>query len=146
MGEAVTMNKSRPFRFLTFTTYLPLPILGIMVIFGLMGELLKVGWLQSAPDVLMIPMLMLYYISLVMGAIYGYMKHEESVYLVAMIGIAIWIVGFLLGKYLTLSGPVMIGINVIILAVVLALHIMQYMHTKKWEARFIPIQKQVKHA
>jgi len=140
------MNKTRPFRFLTFTTYLPLPILGIMVIFGLMGKFLNIGWLQSAPDVLMIPMLLLYYVSLVMGAIYGYMKQEESVYMMAMIGVGIWIIGFLLGAFLSFSGPVMIGINVIILAAVLVLHILQYLHTKKWEARFTHSHKQVKHA
>ena len=129
------MNKTRPFRFLTFTTFLPLPILGIMVIFGGMGALFKIGWLQSAPDVLMIPMLLLYYVSLIMGAIYGYMKQEDTVYLVAMIGIVIWIIGFLLGAFLTFSPTVMIGINVILLASVLVLHIIQYIHTKKWEAR-----------
>ncbi len=129
------MNKTRTFRFLTFTTFLPLPILGIMVIFGGMGALFKIGWLQSAPDVLLIPMLLLYYISLIMGALYGYMKQEDSVYLMAMIGIAIWIVGFLLGAFLSFGRPVMIGINVILLAAVLVLHILQYSHTKKWEAR-----------
>jgi len=82
------MYKTRPFRMLTFTTYMPLPIIGIMAIFGIMGQLLNIGWLQSAPDVLMIPMLLLYYISLVMGAIYGYMKQEESVYLMAVGGAA----------------------------------------------------------
>jgi hypothetical protein len=131
---------------LTFTTYMPLPIIGIMAIFGLMGQLLSIGWLQSAPDVLMIPMLLLYYISLVMGAFYGYMKQEESVYLMAVIGIAVWIVGFLLGSFLSFSKPVMIGINVVLLAALLVLHILQYMHTKKWEARLMKVQKQAKPA
>lgn len=140
------MKMTRPFRFLTFTTYLPLPILGIMVIFGLMGKFLNIGWLQSAPDVLMIPMLLLYYISLVMGAIYGYVKQEESVYMMAMIGIGIWIIGFLLGAFLSLNRSVMIGINVIILAAVLVLHILQYRHTKSWEARFMASQKPAKRA
>jgi len=117
-----------------------------MVIFGLMGKFLSIGWLQSAPDVLMIPMLLLYYVSLVMGAIYGYMKQEESVYMMAMIGIGIWIIGFLLGAFLTFSRPVMIGINVIILAAVLVLHILQYTHTKKWEARFAKGKTQAKTA
>jgi hydrogenase-4 membrane subunit HyfE len=140
------MKQTRTFRFLTFTTYLPLPILGIMVIFGLMGKFLNIGWLQSAPDVLMIPMLVLYYISLIMGAIYGYLKQEESVYLMAMIGVAIWIVGFLLGAFLTFTEPVMIGINVIIIGAVLVLHVLQYMHTKKWEARLSRSQHHARHA
>jgi len=137
------MKKTRPFRFLTFTTYLPLPILGIMVIFGLMGELFDIGWLQSAPDVLLIPMLLFYYISLIMGALYGFAKREESVYMMALIGIAIWIVGFILGSVLSLSRPVMIGINVVILAILLVLHILQYLNTKKWESR---VERGLKHA
>lgn len=129
------MLRSRPFRFLTFTTYLPLPILGIMVIFGLLGKLFSIGWLQSAPDVLMIPMLILYYVSLVMGAVYGILKNEEPVYLMAVIGIGVWVVGFVIGALLSFPGPTMMGINLILLAVLLFLHIMQYAYTKKWEAR-----------
>jgi hypothetical protein len=137
---------TQPFRALKFTTYLVLPILGIMVIFGLMGEMLKVGWLQSAPDVLLIPMLVLYYISLAIGAVYGYLKHEESVYLLAMISIAIWIVGFLLGSFLTFSRPVMMGINLFLLAALLVLHILQYSHTKKWEMRLTKAARKAKTA
>jgi hypothetical protein len=135
------MDKTRPFRFLTFTTYLPLPILGIMVIFGLMGKLMDVGWLQSAPDVLMIPMLVLYYLSLVMGAVYGYIKQEESVYLMALIGIAVWVVGFLIGALVSQNNSVMIAINVVFLAALLVLHILQYSYTKKWETRLARVQK-----
>jgi uncharacterized membrane protein len=117
-----------------------------MIIFGLMGEIFNIGWLQSAPDVLMIPMLLLYYISLIMGAIYGYLKQEESVYLMAMIGIGLWIVGFLLGAFLSFSRPVMIGINGIILAALLVLHIVQYKHTKNWEVRVLKAQEHAKTA
>lgn len=130
-----SMIRSRSFRFLTFTTYLPLPILGIMVIFGLLGKMFSIGWLQSAPDVLMIPMLILYYISLLMGAIYGILKGEEPVYLMAVIGIGVWIIGFVIGAVLSFPSPTMMGINLILLAVLLFLHIMQYAYTKKWEAR-----------
>lgn len=135
------MDKTRPFRFLTFTTYMPLPILGIMIIFGLMGKLMNVGWLQSAPDVLLIPMLILYYLSLAMGAVYGYLKREESVYLMALIGIAVWVVGFLIGALMSRNDSILIGVNVIILAAVTILHILQYSYTKKWEARLARIPK-----
>ena len=127
----------RPFRILTFTTYMPIPILGIMVIFGVLGKILNVGWLQSAPDVLLIPMLILYYISLVMGAIYGYLKGEEPVYLMALIGIGIWVIGFVLGALVSLSETAMIAINLLLLGMLLVLHIMQYRYTKKWESRVV---------
>jgi hydrogenase-4 membrane subunit HyfE len=74
------------------------------------------------------------------------MKQEESVYLMAMIGVAIWIVGFMLGAFLTFSEPVMIGINVIIIGAVLVLHILQYMHTKQWETRLLKSQRHARHA
>lgn len=125
---------------------MPLPILGIMVIFGVMGKLLDIGWLMSAPDVLLIPMLLLYYASLVMGAIYGYLKQEESVYLMAMISIGVWIIGLLIGELLSLDKPIMYGINVIILGVLLLLHLLQYSHTKKWEARLAKAEKHLKRA
>lgn len=134
-------DKPRPFRFLTFTTYMPIPILGIMIIFGLLGWMLNVGWLQSAPDVLLIPMLILYYISLVMGAIYGYLKGEEPVYLMALISIGVWIIGFVLGAALSLPEATMMAINLILLAALLVLHIMQYKYTKIWEARLVKIRK-----
>ncbi len=126
---------NRPFRFLIFMTYLPLPLLGIMLIFGIMGKLFHVGWLESAPGVLLIPMLMAYYISLIMGAVYGYMKKEDSVYLMAFIGIGIWILGFILSGILSFPREVMIGINLILLSALMVLHFMQYMATRKWEAR-----------
>ncbi len=131
----------RPFRILTFTTYMPIPILGIMVIFGLLGKMFDVGWLQSAPDVLLIPMLILYYISLVMGAVYGYLKGEEPVYLMALISIGIWLVGFILGALLSLSETIMIGINLVLLGVLLVLHIMQYKYTKNWEIRVLKARR-----
>jgi hypothetical protein len=80
-------------------------------------------------------MLILYYISLVMGAVYGYLKGEEPVYLMALISIGIWIVGFVLGALVALSETTMMAINLILLAVLLVLHIMQYRYTKNWEAR-----------
>lgn len=123
------------FKVLSTTTYLPLPLLGIMVIFGVMGKLLHVGWLESAPDVLLIPTLIAYYISLILGAVYGYVKKEEGVYLMAFIAAAVWIIGFVLGAALSLAQNIMIAINVILLAALLALHILQYLATKKWEAR-----------
>ena len=127
--------KTRWFKVLSTTTYLPLPLLGIMVIFGVMGKLLHVGWLESAPDVLLIPTLIAYYISLILGAVYGYLKKEEGVYLMAFIAAAVWIIGFVLGTALSLAQNIMIAINVILLAALLALHILQYLATKKWEAR-----------
>jgi len=127
--------KTRWFKVLSTTTYLPLPLLGIMVIFGVMGKLLHVGWLESAPDVLLIPTLIAYYISLILGAVYGYLKKEEGVYLMAFIAAAVWIIGFVLGAALSLAQNIMIAINVILLAALLALHILQYLATKKWEAR-----------
>jgi len=111
-----------------------------MVIFGLLGKLLDVGWLQSAPDVLLIPMLILYYISLFMGAVYGLVKQEASVYLLAIIGIGIWIMGFVLGAALTVTYATKLGINLIILAALLTLHIMQYAYTKKWDTRLTKME------
>ncbi len=135
------MERKRAFRFLTFTTYLPLPLLGIMIIFGVLGKLMHVGWLESAPGVLLIPTLLTYYVSITWGAIYGYLKREDMVYLMAFISIALWIVGLGLNKILTFSREVMIGLNVFILAALLALHILQYSATKKWEARVRPARK-----
>jgi hypothetical protein len=135
------MEKTRPFRFLAFTTYLPLPLMGIMVIFGLLGYLMQVGWLQSAPEVLLIPTLLLYYISLVMGAIYGLLKKEESVYLIAFIGIAVWVVIFILSGILALPDSTMIAVNIILIAALLVLHVLQYYYTKKWESRVATAQQ-----
>lgn len=129
------MEKTRSFRFMVFTTYLPLPLLGIIVIFGVMGKMLNVGWLESAPGVLNIPMLITYFLSLFMGSVYGFMKKEESVYLMAFIAIGLWIIGIVLSQVLTFSREIMIGINVILIAAFLVLHVMQYLATKKWEAR-----------
>jgi hypothetical protein len=129
------MDKTRAFGLLTFSTYLPLPILGIMVIFGVMGKLFRVGWLESAPDVLLIPMLILYYISLIMGAIYGYRKKEEGVYLMAMFGLGAWTIGLLLNIYTSFSQQVMYAINILFIVSFLTLHLLQYKATKKWESR-----------
>ena len=127
--------KTRWFKVLTTATYLPLPLLGIMVIFGVMGRLLHVVCLESAPHVLLNPTLIPYYISLILGAVYGYFKKEDGVYLMAFIAAAVWILGFVLGAVLSLAQNIMIAINVILLAALLALHILQYLATKKWEAR-----------
>ncbi len=135
------MQKTKLFRFLSFMTALPLPLLGIMLIFGVMGKVLEVGWLSSAPDVLLIPTLLTYYISLILGAVYGLLKKEESVYLMAFIGAAIWILGFILDSALSLSREIMIGVNVFLLAVILVLHVLQYRATKKWEDRLTPAHK-----
>ena len=70
--------KTRWFKVLSTTTYLPLPLLGIMVIFGVMGKLLHVGWLESAPDVLLIPTLIAYYISLILGAVWGTSRRRRG--------------------------------------------------------------------
>lgn len=133
--SADIMAKTRPFRFLAFTTYLPLPLLGIMVIFALMGKFLQVGWLESAPDVLMIPMWIAYYVSLLMGALYGFIKKEDAVYLVAFVGIAVWVVGGILGRLRPFQEGVMISLTIIFLTALLILHVFQYRATKKWEAR-----------
>jgi len=132
------MKPSKPFKLLTVTTYLPMPLLGIMVLFGVGGKLFHVGWLESAPDVLLIPTLILYYVSLIMGAIYGYLKKEDTVYMMALIGLAVWIVGIILSKVLSLPREAMVAINIIIIAAILVLHIFQYVATKKWEARINP--------
>lgn len=117
-----------------------------MIIFGVMGRVLNVGWLQSAPDVLMIPMLALYYVSLGMGAIYGYMKQEESVYLMALFGIGVWIIGFLFGALISLGESVMIAINIVFLLAILVLHLLQYSATRKWETRLMKADRKVKRA
>ena len=70
------MKRTRLFRFLAFITYLPLPLLGIMLIFGVLGKLMHVGWLESAPGVLLIPMLITYYTSLIWGAVRIYKERR----------------------------------------------------------------------
>jgi uncharacterized membrane protein (UPF0136 family) len=123
------------FRFLSFITSLPLPLLGIMVIFGVLGRLFQVGWLESAPDVLMIPTLLAYYLSLIIGVVYGYLKKEDSVYFMAGIGIGVWLIGFLLEWILSFPREIMLGINVILYGVLLVLFILQYRATRKWDER-----------
>lgn len=131
------MDKTRPFRFLTFMTYLPMPLLGIMIIFGFMGKFMGIGWLESAPDVLLIPTLLAYYISLIFGAIYGYLKNENKVYQLALAGVGAWIIGMIFSAFLSLSNSVMIVINSLFVIIFLALHILQYMATRKWENRIL---------
>lgn len=129
------MKKTRWFRFLAAVTYAPLPLLGFMLVFVVMGKLFHVGWLESAPDVLLIPMLICYYLSLLTGAIYGYLKKEEAVYLPSLVAMGIWIVGFALAGFLTLSRDIMVAINIVLLTMVAILHIAQYRATKKWDNR-----------
>jgi len=135
MSNTAVTGRTRPFRFLAFVTYLPIPMIGIMIVFALLGKLMQVGWLESAPEVLMIPMLLAYYVSLIMGGIYGLLKHEETVYLMSLIAIGIWLVGGLIGAYAGMPQTVMIVINVIFLGALLVLHVLQYQATKKWEKR-----------
>jgi len=136
------MKKTIWFKFMAAVTYVPLPLLGFMLIFLVMGKLLHVGWLESAPDVLLIPTLVCYYLSLIVGAIYGYLKKEEAVYLPSLVAIGIWIVGFALAEFLTLSRDVMIAINIVLLTMVTILHIAQYRATKKWDNRYPPVREQ----
>jgi hypothetical protein len=126
---------SRSFRILTFSTYIPIYILVTMIIFWLLGVILKVGWLQSSPDVMLIPLLIFYYISLAMGAIYGFLKGEEPVYLMALISIGVWVFGFILEALVSVSETMMMAINLLLLAILFVLHIMQYRYTKNWETR-----------
>lgn len=135
------MNQTKPFTILMYSTYAPLWLAGIMVIFGLLGKLFTIGWLEAAPGVLMIPMLLSYYISLIMGAIYGYLKGEDSVYLMALLGVGAWIVGILISSFTPFSKEVMYVINIIFIAAFLVLHILQYIATKKWETRLIAAGK-----
>ena len=109
--------------------------MGFMLIFFGVGKSFRVGWLESAPDVLLIPMLACYYLSLLMGAIYGYLKKEEAVYLPSLVAIAIWMVGFALAEFLSLSRDIMVAVNIVLLAMLLILHIAQYRATKKWDKR-----------
>lgn len=138
MTEAIKTKKPFVFRFLAFMTYTPLPLLGLMVIFGLMGKMLEVGWLESAPDVLMIPMLLAYYLSLIIGVIYAYLEREKPVYLPAFFGVITWLVGLILARMLDLPDAAMKVINIVILLIVLGLHIMQFSATKKWDQRITP--------
>lgn len=124
------------FKFLTFVTYTPLPLLGLMVVFALMGKLLEVGWLESAPDVLLIPMLLAYYLSIIIGAVYAYLEKEKPVYMPALFGIVTWLVGLILARILDLPDQAMKIINIVILLIVLGLHVMQFTATKKWDQRF----------
>lgn len=130
------MDKTRSFRFLAFMTYVPIPLLGIMVLFYLLGKLMQVGWLESAPDVLMIPTFLAYFVSLIMGAIYGLLKKEDSVYLMAFISLAVWAMIYLF-KLFSLPREAMIAVNIVILGALIILHIMQYRATKKWESRLV---------
>jgi lipoprotein signal peptidase len=130
------MNKTRSFNFLAYMTYAPLPLLGIMVLFYAMGKLMQVGWLESAPDVLMIPTFIAYFISLFMGTIYGLLKKEDSVYLMAIISLAVWVMIYIF-KLFSLPREAMIAVNIVILGALGVLHIMQYRATKKWESRLV---------
>lgn len=135
------MTRTKPFRFLAFTTYLPMPLLGLMIIFYLIGKLFNIGWLESAPDVLMIPMLLAYYISLIMGSIYGYLKREDGVYIMAVISIVAWIIAMLLGMAVSFPRQVMYVINGVFVAAFIVLHLFQYKATKRWEARLTKPEK-----
>jgi|WetSurMetagenome_2_1015567.scaffolds.fasta_scaffold195264_1 hypothetical protein len=130
------MDKTRSFNFLAYMTYAPLPLLGIIVLFYGMGKLMQVGWLESAPDVLMIPTFIAYFISLFMGTIYGLMKKEDSVYLMAIISLAVWVMIYIF-KLFSLPREAMIAVNIVILGALGVLHIMQYRATKKWESRLV---------
>ena len=130
------MEKTRPFRFLAFMTYVPLPLLAIMLVFYGIGKAMDVGWLESAPDVLMIPTFIAYFISLIMGAMYGMAKKEDSVYLMAFISMGVWILIYLF-KLFSLPREAMIAVNIVILGALGLLHILQYRATKKWESRLI---------
>lgn len=125
------------FSILKVSTYAPMWLLGIMIIFSLLGKFTEVGWLQSAPHVLMIPMLLCYYVSLIMGAIYGYLKGEDSVYLMAVFGIVAWLVGLAISAFTSFGTQIMYVVNGLFLAIFLILHVMQYIATKKWEARLM---------
>ncbi len=131
------MNTSKPFFILKISTYAPLWFLGIILIFGIIGRVTGIGWLKAAPDVLMIPMLLAYYISLIMGAIYGFVKSEDSVYMMAVLGIAAWLVGLLISGFTSFDREIMYVINGIFIATFLVLHIFQFIATKKWETRMI---------
>ena len=130
------MDKTRSFRFLAFMTYVPIPLLGIMILFYGMGKIMQVGWLESAPDVLMIPTFIAYFISLIMGAVYGMLKKEDSVYLMAIVSLAVWAMIYLF-KMFALPREAMIAVNIVILGALLILHFMQYRATKKWESRLL---------
>lgn len=131
------MNMTKVFSILKVSTYAPLWLLGIMIIFSLLGKFTGIGWLASAPNVLMIPMLLCYYVSLLMGAIYGYLKGEDSVYLMAIFGIAAWLVGLAISAFTSFAPQIMYVINGIFLGVFLVFHVKQYIATKKWEARLL---------
>jgi len=130
------MDKTRSFRFLAFMTYVPIPLLGIMILFYGMGKIMQVGWLESAPDVLMIPTFIAYFISLIMGAVYGMLKKEDSVYFMAIISLAVWAMVYLF-KLFSLPREAMIAVNIVILGALLILHFMQFRATKKWESRLL---------
>ncbi len=129
------MQKSKSFRFLLFTTYATPFLLAIMVIFAFMGKFLGIGWLESAPDVLMIPALLAYYISLIMGAIYGYLKGEKAVYLFSLIAIGAWIIGMLISAMAPFSQQAMMFINIVFIAGFLVLFLFQLKATRNWENR-----------
>jgi len=131
----------KTFVILKISTYAPLWLLGIILIFGALGKWLNIGWLGSAPHVLMIPMLICYYVSLFMGSIYGYLKGEDSVYLMALLGIGAWIVGLLISAFTSIDTQIMYVINGIFIAAFLVLHVLQYIATKKWETRIVASQK-----
>ncbi|MEZ5358776.1 MAG: hypothetical protein R3F48_08065 [Candidatus Zixiibacteriota bacterium] len=128
---------TKVFSVLKISTYAPLWLLGIMIIFSLLGRFTHIGWLESAPNVLMIPMLICYYVSLIMGAIYGYIKGEDSVYLMAVFGIAAWLIGLAISAFTSFGSQIMYVINGIFLLVFLVLHVKQYIATKKWETRLL---------
>lgn len=128
--------RPRAFGLLTFTTYIPLPILGILVVFYLMGKWLGIGWLESAPGVLNIPLFLAYSVAIFMGAIYGVMKNEKPVYKYAIISIGLWVVVFAIGSIFDLPRNFGYFVSSIFGVALLILHLLQYVATKKWESRF----------
>jgi lipoprotein signal peptidase len=71
-----------------------------------------------------------------MGAAYGMLKKEDSVYLMAIISLAVWAMVYLF-KLFSLPREAMIAVNIVILGALLILHFMQFRATKKWESRLL---------
>lgn len=132
--------RPRAFGLLTFTTYMPLPILGIMIIFGLMGKWLHIGWLESAPGVLNIPLFLAYTVALFMGAIYGVIKNEKAVYRNAFISLGLWVLLFGISFSFDLPRNFGYFVSAIFGAALLVFHLLQYVATKKWESHYSEVE------
>lgn len=101
-----------------------------------MGKWLNIGWLESAPGVLNIPLFLAYSVAIFMGAVYGILKNEKAVYRHALISILLWLLIFVINSMFDLPRNFGYFVSALFGTALLIFHLLQYAATKKWESRF----------